>query len=148
MSNSQENQKRIQTEESAIEALRKELRLTRIFSAVTSLLIIAVLVGGFWVCSEVKGYVEEVWPLVEQLSTVDFAAINSTMEKLDQTVGTVDWEYMSQQLGALNVDAINEAIEGLDTEELTKALANINEAAETLQKLSDGMKAFASKFGL
>ncbi len=148
MSNSQENQKRIQTEESAIEALRKELRLTRIFSAVTSLLIIAVLVGGFWVCSEVKGYVEEVWPLVEQLSTVDFAAISSTMEKLDQTVGTVDWEYMSQQLGALNVDAINEAIEGLDTEELTKALANINEAAETLQKLSDGMKAFASKFGL
>ena len=48
MSNSQENQKRIQTEESAIEALRKELRLTRIFSAVASLLIIAMLVGMKW----------------------------------------------------------------------------------------------------
>lgn len=148
MSNTQENQKMMQTENSAIEALRKELRLTRIFSAVTSLLIIAMLAGGFMVCSEVKTYVDEVWPLVEQLSTVDFAAISSTMETLEQTVGTVDWEYMSKQLGALNVDAINEAIEGLDTEELTKALANINEAAETLQKLSDGMKAFASKFGL
>ena len=148
MSNSQEKGNYMQTESSAIDALRRELRVTRIFSAVTSLLIIAVLVGGFLVWSEVTTYVDEVWPLVEQLSTMDFAAISSTMEKLDQTVGTVDWENMSKQLGALNVDAINEAIDGLDTEELTKALANINEAAETLQKLSDGMKAFASKFGL
>ena len=147
MSNSQEKGNYVQTESSAIDALRRELRITRIFSAVTSILIVVMLAGGFVVCNEVKTYVDEVWPLVEQLSTVDFAAISSTMENLEQTVGTVDWEYMSKQLGALNVDAINEAIEGLDTEELTKALANINEAAETLQKLSDGMKAFASKFG-
>lgn len=148
MSNSQENEKLMQTEDSAIKALRKELRMTRIFSAITSLLIIAMLAGGFVVCSEVKSYVDEVWPLIDQLSTIDFASISNTMENLEQTVGTVDWEYMSEQLGALNVDAINEAIEGLDTQELSKALANINEAAETLQKLSDGMKAFASKFGL
>jgi len=130
-----------------VEKLRKELRVTRIFSMISSILMICIIVGGLLICNAAKGYVEQVWPLIEQLETVDFAAIDETVKTVDKSLNAVDWEYMSEQLSKLNVDAINEAIAGLDTQELTKALENINSAAETLQNMSGSLKAFTSKFG-
>lgn len=135
------------SQEQTLEKLRRELRTTRIFSAVSSVLMLCVLVGGFLVFSEVKGYIEQVWPMVEQLSAVDFAAIEDTMQSLDESLSAVDWECVSEQLGELDIEALNKAIAGLDTEEMTKALSNINTAADNLQKLSDSLKAFAAKFG-
>lgn len=130
-----------------MEKLRKELRVTRIFSAISSVLMICILVGGFLICNGVKPYIEQLWPLVEQLSEVDFAAIGNSLQSLESSVNAVDWDYLSQQISRLDVDAINEAVAGLDTAELSKALENINSAAATMQKMSDSLKSFTSKFG-
>ena len=143
----QEKQMEKQTQDFAMDKLRKELRMTRIFSAVSSLLMICILAGGFLVCSQAKSYVDQMWPLVEELSAVDFEAINDTVGVLNQAVGTVDWEELAGELEKLDVEAINAAIAELDTEELSKALININEAAETLKKLSEGLKTVTSRFG-
>ena len=136
-----------QTQDTAMDKLRKELRLTRIYSAISSLLMICILVGGFLVCRQAKTYVDQMWPLVEELSTVDFEAINDTVGVLNQAVGTVDWEELAGELEKLDVEAINAAIAELDTEELSKALVNINDAAETLQKIIEGLKSVTSRFG-
>lgn len=133
--------------EPAMEKLRKELRATRIFSMISSILMVCILVCGFMVCQGVKPYVEQLWPVVEQLAEVDFAGIANSLQSLETSVNAVDWKYLSQQVSRLDVDAINEAIAGLDTEELSKGLENINKAAESLQKMSDSLKAFSSKFG-
>ena len=103
-----------------LEKLRKELRMTRIFSGITSVLLICVLIGGFIIFSKMQDYMDTAMQLVEELSA---------------------------QLKQLDMDAFNEAIAGLNTEELSKALENLNDAAETLENFSGSIKDFFSKFG-
>lgn len=103
-----------------LEKLRKELRMTRIFNSITSVLLICVLIGGFIIFSKMQDYMDTAMQLVEELSA---------------------------QLKQLDMDAFNEAIAGLNTEELSKALENLNDAAETLENFSGSIKDFFSKFG-
>ena len=103
-----------------LDKLRKELRMTRFFSGITSVLLICVLVGGFLFFSKVQGYLEDAMPLVEQ---------------------------MSAQLEQLDMDALNESIASLNTEELTEALEHFNDAVDTLESFTGSVKDFFSKFG-
>ena len=103
-----------------LEKLRTELRMTRIFNSITSVLLICVLIGGFIIFSKMQDYMDTAMQLVEELSA---------------------------QLKQLDMDALNEAIAGLNTEELSKALENLNDAAETLENFSGSIKDFFSKFG-
>ena len=137
----------MQISDLAFEKLRRELRVTRFFSVVSSILMICILVGGFWVCSKVKGYAEQIWPLVEELSMVDYDVLNETMVKLDDSLNAVDWEKMSEQLSALDIEAINEAIAGLDTEELMDALENVNAASDKLKAIGESLEPIKSFFG-
>ena len=127
------------------EKLRRELRITRIFSCITSVLLIGLLIGGFIVFSKVQEYAQTVMPLVEKVSEVEFNVLNESMENLNETMETIDWEKLSAQLEALDMEALNEAIAGLNTEELSKALENLNDAAETLEQFSDSIKGFFSR---
>ncbi len=103
-----------------MEKLRTELRMTRIFNIITSLLLICVLMGGFMVFREVKQYADAAMPFVEKLAV---------------------------QLEQLDVDALNEAVAGLNMEELSEALENLNNATETLENFAATIKNFFSKFG-
>jgi len=97
-----------------VEKLRRELRITRIFSCITSVLLIGLLIGGFIVFSKVQEYAQTVIPLIEKIAEVDF-------------------------------EVLNEAIAGLNTEELSKALENLNNAAETLEQFGNSVKGLFSK---
>ena len=66
------------------------------------------------------------------METVDLDHVVDTME---QAVETLD---------ELDIDALNSAIEGLDTTELSEALSNLNDAVESLQRVEDS---FGSVFG-
>jgi len=127
------------------EKLRRELRITRIFSGVTSILLIGMLIGGFIVFSKVQEYAQTVVPLAEKVSEADFEVLNESMERLNETLNAFDWEKLSLQLKELDMDALNEAIAGLNTEELSKALENLNDAAETLEQFGNSIKGFFSK---
>ena len=102
-----------------LERLRKELRMTRVFSGITSALLICVLIGGVIVFLKVQAYMEAVMPLAEK---------------------------MLAQLEQLDMDALNESIAGLNTKELTRALENFNDAVERLEGFTDAVKGFFSKF--
>ncbi|MBQ7774916.1 MAG: hypothetical protein IJ379_03260 [Lachnospiraceae bacterium] len=159
--------------EQMMEKLRKELLLTRIFSIISSVLMVCLLVGGFLLYNkaqefgkqveayavEVESYAAEITPVVEQLAALDVAAFNDSLTKmnavvdevdwqmLSDSIASVDWEKVSKQLEALDVEAINKAIEGLDTKELTNALENMNNAVDKLRSISEAFSNFAAKLG-
>ncbi|MBO5337282.1 MAG: hypothetical protein J6A94_09175 [Lachnospiraceae bacterium] len=133
--------------EAVLEKLQRGILINRIITLITCFCMMGILAGGFVAYRTVSGYVEQLEPVVEEISAVDFKAINDAVGMLEETVGAVDWIQIAAQLEQLDVDAINEAIAGLDTEELSEALENINEAAETLEKYSATLKSFTSKFG-
>lgn len=149
MSNVQE-----QDQVQILEKLRKELRTTRIFCAISSVLTLLLLVGGCFVVrtaqdyvNKVQEYAVEVTPVMQKLAKLDVEEFNFTLENVNATLQSIDWEEVSASLEALDVDALNEAIENLDTEELTEALKNLNDASDKLKAIGDKLASFASLFG-
>lgn len=103
---------------SEMNLLRRELRLTRVFCMISSLLTICVLAGGVFLFRNLQpvfDFLQEAQPVMEQISTLD-------------------------------VEAINTAIEGLDIEELSKAIENMNHAAETLENWGEKLSSFSDFF--
>ncbi len=150
--------------ENMIKKLSRELLITRIFTGILSILMILILVGGVLAYRGFTRYTEEInaemeramamleeyagdiRPAIAKLEEVDIQAVNDTLATLNQTMASVDWEKVTTQLSALDIDSLNEAIEGLDTQELSVTLRNMNDVVEKLQNISDGMKSFFSKF--
>ncbi len=147
-----------------IKKLRKELLVTRIFTGVLSLIMIAVLVGGFLLykevsgyltemqaemnatMAEVEGYMEDILPVVDKFEQMDIEALNKTLDAMTGAMAGVDWKQVSEQLNGLDMDALNKVIDNLDTRELSVSLKNLNDVVEKLQNITDGMKSFFSKF--
>lgn len=48
-------------------------------------------------------------------------------------------------LNGVDIEALNNAIEGLDTEELSRTLANLNDAVESLHKMEDSLNMLFGK---
>lgn len=137
-----------------LEKLRKELRTTRIFCAISSILTLLLLVGGCFAvvivqdyAVKVQEYATEVTPVIQKLSKLDVEEFNRTMTNVNHSLQAVDWEQVATSLEALDVDALNGAIEKLDTEELTEALKNLNDASDALRAVGDKMGSWTSMFG-
>lgn len=142
MSNLQE-----QDQAQILTQLRKELRITRIFCGISSILTLLLLVGGFVVTTKAQDYAAEITPVVQKLSELDVEEFNQTMANVNASLQSVDWEQVAASLESLDVEAINAAIEDLDTAELTEALTNLNEASDTMKSFGEKWKSFASMFG-
>ncbi len=119
-----------------VKQLTRELRITRIFCIISSTLTFCVLLGGFlvWMMLQpVVSIVQQAQPVMEQMVALDVEEINHTLEQVNITLESVDWQQVSDALAELDVEAINSAIEGLDTEELTKAIENLNKTASLFE---------------
>ena len=127
--------------------LRKELRITRIFCAISSLLTLFLLIGGIFVVNKVQNYMTEITPVVEKVSELDVEGFNQTLENVNVVLASVDWEKLSASLSELDVEALNAAIADLDTAELSEALTNLNDAADTLEEVSKKLTPITSVFG-
>ena len=160
-------------DEMMLKKFRRELLWTRILCILSSLMMVAVLVGGFlfyqktkeyeW---QLKGYVEdvkehseEIEVALNQVALLDMDVLNDTLketlkaiqavdwEMLNENIDSVDWAKLSEQLSELDIKAINEAIDGLDTEELTTALENLNNGVDKLKKAVEALTAIGDKIG-
>lgn len=117
-------------------ALRRDLKINRIFSGAACVLMLCIIIGGGVLWSRFRRYAEVAEPLVAQLADVDYEQLNEAVKKLEVTLDSVDWEELSRQVNAVDVEALNKAIEGLDTKELTEALENLNKAVQGVQNFT------------
>ena len=135
-----------QDQTQVLNQLRKELRRTRIFCGISSLLTLLLLVGGFLIVTKAQSSVAEITPVVEELEQLDVEEFNRTAANVNATLESVDWEKLSVTLSELDVEALNDAIADLDTEELSEALKNLNDAADTIEGLNEKLEPLTSMF--
>ncbi len=136
--------------EMSMELLAKQLRMTRVFCMISSMLTLCLLLGGVFLFSKLQpvfDFLQEIEPAMEQLSALDIESVNTTLEQINATLGSVDWQQVSDSLGQLDVEAINTAIEGLDTEALSEAIENLNKTADTLEGWGEKLSSFSNLFG-
>ena len=127
--------------------LSRELRATRIFCMVSSILTVLVLIGGIFFFVTLREARADAEPVIQQIVALDIEGFNLALEQLNTTLESVDWEQVSLAIEQLDIDALNTAIENLDTAELSEALENLNNAVDALEKLGQVFSRFTSLFG-
>ena len=127
-------------DDAVIKRFRGELCRTRMICLVLAVLMVLVLVGGGFFFRELRLTREQMEPLVEQISALNMDELNLTLEEINETLETVDWDQVAQAIESLDVDALNTAIENLDTKELSEALAKLNDAVDALGRMRDSLK--------
>jgi len=148
--------------EESLVTLKKELLVTRIFCIVSSVLTAGLLLGGIFLYVQIKPVlqvVEKTGPVIEELSELDTKQVNLTLEQINATLGSVnwqevsnaienvDWQKVSDTIGELDVEAFNNAVEDLDTKELSKAIERLNSVIDTLEGWGEKLGSIKGLFG-
>lgn len=144
--------------EQMIEKLRKELLLTRIFSMISSVLTICLLVGGYIGFSkleeyeqqvveyaeemavyaeQVQGYAEAITPAVKQFAKLDIKTINETLTQMNTVVGTVDWKMLNDSIASVDWDMLNNSIASVDWQEVSTQLEALD--VEAINSAIEGL---------
>ncbi len=131
-----------------MEALEKQMRLTRIFcilSVSASVLLLLVMFLIFLRLKPLFAVLEDVSASIGQISQsleqLDLEAINDMMSELDV-------EGINETIASLDVEGINEVVASVDTKQLSDILDHLSKVTETLQGISEKFKAIPSAFGI
>lgn len=133
-----------------MDEIKKELRLTRFFCIVSSLLTLCLLAAIGLLALKLRPvylFIEEAKPALQQVSELDIDTMNRVLQDVEIAVGQVDWNELADSLEQLNIEEINKSLQSLDMEEFSAALEHINKAADTLEGLSEKFSSFSSLFG-
>ena len=151
-----------QMTENSLEQLKKELRTTRIFCLISSILTGMLLVGGILIYTQIKpvlDVVKDATPIVNELAKLDINSVNTTLEQVSGTlesvdwegvsiaVGSVEWQEVSETISGIDVEAFNKAVEDLDTKELSKAIERLNSVIDALEDWGEKLGSIKGLFG-
>ena len=117
--------------------LRKDMLINRIISIVTLVFTTAILLVAVFAFVELKQFLDEVEPIVEELSKLDIEALNESLNHFNDIIETFNIDDFMDTMNSIDFEGINEVLEGLDVEELTETLENINEGADRLDEISE-----------
>ena len=117
--------------------LKKDMLINRIISIVTLVFTTAILVVAIFAFVELKGFLTEIEPIVEELSKLDIEALNESLNHFNDIIETFNMDDFMDTMNSIDFEGINEVLEGLDVEELTETLENINEGADRLDEISE-----------
>jgi len=119
-----------------------------VFCIISCLLTVSLLVGGLLVFKQVQPMfqmVGKIEPAMEQFMALDIEEVNETLEQVNATLESVDWQQMSDAVSQLDVDAFNDAIKGLNTEAISKAVENMNKAVDIMEKWGNALGSIFKK---
>lgn len=117
----------------ATETLRKELKVTRIWCIISSVItfcLLAAMVVLLWKLQPAYEFMKEAGPAVRQ------------------TLEETDLSQLSQTLSGLDVEALNDTLSSLDTEELSTVMESINHVSELVDELNEKYDSMMSLFGM
>lgn len=117
--------------------LKKDMLINRIISIVTLVFTTVILVVAVFAFVELKQFLDEVEPIVEELSKLDIEALNESLNHFNDIIETFNIDDFMDTMNSIDFEGINEVLEGLDVEELTETLENINEGADRLDEISE-----------
>ncbi len=117
--------------------LKKDMLINRIISIVTLVFTTAILVVAVFAFVELKGFLTEIEPVVEELSKIDMEALNASLNHFNNIIETFNLDDVMETINSIDFEGINEILEGLDVEELTETLQHINEGADRLDQIGD-----------
>jgi len=113
--------------EKMLQALRRELKITRYCSLIVGMLLLLVITGGVYAMNKMEPAltaIEKMQPAIEKIEQLDIEVLNEKMEQLD-------------------IEGLNKIVENLDAAELSEMLKNINDATSLLKEAGDGIREFS-----
>lgn len=117
--------------------LKKEMVINRIISCVTLAMTTVILVLVIIAFTELNQFLAMVEPVVEELSKIDMEALNESLNNFNNIIETFNVDELMDTINSIDFEGINEVLNGLDVDELTETLQNINEGADRLDEISE-----------
>ena len=140
-------------EEKDIKKLRQDLLFSRIVSVISLFTTLGLLICGILLFNKFRALSEETEYIIESVSEIEMEdfnlsliTMNKLMENVNGVLESVDWVEVSKKVTQLDVDALNRAIDGLDTGEISEAVKNLNVAVEKVKELSETLGKVKSLF--
>ncbi len=137
--------------EEVIQKLRQELLWTRIFSILSSLLMVCLLIGGGLLFQkyqenkkqietyaiQVREYVEELTSEEGGVTKVDIVAFNEALINMNNVIEAVDWNMLNDSIASVDWNMLSDSIASVDWTKVSKQLEEldveaINQAIEDL----------------
>ena len=115
------------------ETLRKELKVTRIWCIISSVItfcLLAAMIVLLWKLQPAYEFMKETGPVIRQ------------------TLEETDLGKLSESLSGLDVETLNETLQSLDTEELSQVLENVNNMSALVTELNEKYDSMVSAFGM
>lgn len=127
----------------AIEKLRKELQITRIFSIIVAVLLGAVITGGIFFMSMMMPMVtamKEMQPTIQKMEQLDVEVLNEKFAQLD--VETLNEKIEQLDIEGMNelIHGVDEMLEGMDAEQMQETLDAINAALNNMLKIQNALE--------
>ena len=122
--------------ETLIKKLQRDLWVTRLFALFSSMLMVVILAGGYYLyrvvqvyvaqaegyVTEIVTYAESMKPALDRLSQVDAESLMETMEQMSVAFAEVDFEKLAEQIKSLDIESINYKIDALNVEAINEKL--------------------------
>ncbi len=126
----------VEVSEKLIKKLQRDLWMTRLFAVFSSLLMIVILAGGYYLyqvvqvyvkqaegyVTEIIAYAENMKPALDHLAQVDTESLLQTVEQMSVAFAEIDFEKLAGQMESLDVESINQKLEALDVEAINEKL--------------------------
>ena len=110
-----------------LNALKKELKVTRYISVIVATLLVFVIVCGIYIVNEISPALtalQEMQPAIEKIEQLDVEVLNEKIEELD-------------------IEGLNQVVKDLDAEALSETLKNMNDAVTLLKEAGEGFSEFS-----
>ena len=130
-----------------IKKLKSKLNLSIVINFITLACCLVMLIIGLVAFAKVKKIVTDVKPMFDTLQSIDIANLQETFSDLGDTVGSVDWQRVSDVFNNFDIEGIQEVFDKLDVDQLNTTLQNVDEATQTMQDIGDKLKPLIEFFG-
>ena len=122
--------------------------VNRVILITVLVLLIANFVTTLYVGIQIRNFAGMLEPALEVLSEIDVEGLNKTVNTLNNAVDVFKINEALDAIGKLDFDGFSRVLNGIDVDKLNSTLEKIDDAAQFMKRIGDGMNNFLNQFGI
>ncbi|SDJ09837.1 hypothetical protein SAMN04487760_102218 [Lachnospiraceae bacterium G41] len=122
--------------------------IDRVILILVFFLLIGNLVGTIYLGVQIKNFANMLEPALEVLNDIDVEGLNKTISTLNNAVDVFKINETLDAIAKLDFDGFSKVLNGIDVDKLNTTLEKIDDAAQFMKRIGDGMNNFLNQFGI
>ncbi|MBO6089516.1 MAG: hypothetical protein J6P37_04305, partial [Lachnospiraceae bacterium] len=122
--------------------------IDRVILILVFFLLIGNIIGTIYLGVQIKNFANMLEPALEVLNGIDVEGLNKTINTLNNAVDVFKINETLDAIGKLDFDGFSKVLNGIDVDKRKTTLEKIDDAAQFMKRIGDGMYNFLNQFGI